>query len=77
VTEPRRTGITVRMRVDRQSSTVDYPEANLANVRSNGTLALLKTREHGSSEVLGEVAKGCWTRWAWTDDSVEAQDLDS
>jgi|tagenome__1003787_1003787.scaffolds.fasta_scaffold18765072_1 hypothetical protein len=68
-----RTGITVHLRIDRQNSTVDYPEATNARVESNGSLTLNKP----GPEYLGSIAKGCWVRWAWTATDVDAQDLDA
>jgi hypothetical protein len=77
-----RVGITVHMRVDRQTSTVDFPEATQARPDSDGTLTLLQRETHPDRNllgprVLGQIAKGCWTRWSWTDEGLDAQDLDA
>ena len=75
---PQRSGITVHIRIDRQNSTVDYPEATHASVESNGSLRLIKVGSGlgTSAEHLGNIAKGCWIRWGWTDAYRDAQDLD-
>ena len=68
------------MRVDRQTSTVDFPEATETSVSSNGSLMVFGCPPgHALPEKLGEIAKGCWTHWTWVIDGTypEAQDLEA
>jgi hypothetical protein len=72
---PQPVGITVYTRIDRQNGTAEYPDATNARTESNGTLTLIKPAPD-EYQVVGQIAKGCWVRWVWTNAYPDAQDLD-
>jgi hypothetical protein len=75
-----RKGITVHIVVQRQRSTITFPEATRARPESNGSLTVGRMVGESYSErweTLSQFARGTWTHWTWTDDEpVEAVDLD-